>query len=219
MHAIQSLTAKCTASPALATRANRTNQIPIARTAPRRAAATPGAPRYTREKQKHSKNQSASGAVPRTASPGRRADSVHPDTFISSDRRGSPSWPRPVADAFDYSAINLHMAKQLVKDLLEAFDAEGNRSRLARALVQAQEKTDALMLQVAPLAVDIASEALSRWGIVEHEGDAFVRVMERISLLAPRDEELSFDVYQLHQKFLPVPPKGAVGGGSETGQG
>ena len=31
--------------------------------------------------------------------------------------------------------------------------------------------------------------------------------MERISLLAPRDEELSFDVYQLHQKFLPVPPK------------
>ena len=111
------------------------------------------------------------------------------------------------ADTFDYSAINLHMAKQLVKDLLEAFDAEGNRARLARALVQAQEKTDALMLQVTPLAVDIASEALSRWGIVEHEGDAFVKVMERISLLAPRDEELSFDVYQLKQKFLPVPPK------------
>ena len=34
-----------------------------------------------------------------------------------------------------------------------------------------------------------------------------MRVMERISLLAPRDEELSFDVYQLHQKFLPVPPQ------------
>ena len=34
-----------------------------------------------------------------------------------------------------------------------------------------------------------------------------MRVMERMSLLAPRDEELSFDVYQLHQKFLPVPPK------------
>jgi sugar-specific transcriptional regulator TrmB len=31
--------------------------------------------------------------------------------------------------------------------------------------------------------------------------------MERISLLAPRDEELSYDVYQLKQKFLPVPPK------------
>ena len=31
------------------------------------------------------------------------------------------------ADAFDYQAINIHMAKQLVKDLLEAFDAEGNR--------------------------------------------------------------------------------------------
>ena len=111
------------------------------------------------------------------------------------------------ADAFDYSAINLHMAKQLVKDLLEAFDAEGNRTRLARALVAAQEKTDQLMFTVTPLAIDIASEALARWGIVEHEGDAFVKVMERISLLAPRDEELSFDVYQLHQKFLPVPPK------------
>ena len=111
------------------------------------------------------------------------------------------------AATFDYSAINIHMAKQLVKDLLEAFDAEGNRTRLARALVTAQEKTDALMLTVTPLAIDIASEALSKWGIVEHEGDAFVRVMERISLLAPRDEELSFDVYQLKQKFLPVPPK------------
>ena len=111
------------------------------------------------------------------------------------------------AATFDYQAINLHMAKQLVKDLLEAFDAEGNRTRLARALVTAQEKTDQLMLQVTPLAVDIASEALARWGIVEHEGDAFVKVMERISLLAPRDEELSFDVYQLKQKFLPVPPK------------
>ena len=82
------------------------------------------------------------------------------------------------ADAFDYSAINLHMAKQLVKDLLAAFDAEGNRTRLARALVTAQEKTDRLMLQVTPLAIDIASEALQRWGIVEHEGDAFVRVMD-----------------------------------------
>jgi hypothetical protein len=111
------------------------------------------------------------------------------------------------AAAFDYAAINLHMAKQLVKDLLEAFDAEGNRSRLARALVAAQEKTDALMLNVTPLAIDIAAEALQRWGITENEGDAFVRVMERISLLAPRDEELSFDVYQLKQKFLPVPPK------------
>ena len=111
------------------------------------------------------------------------------------------------ADTFDYSAINLHMAKQLVKDLLEAFDAEGNRSRLARALVTAQEKTDALMLNVTPLAIDIASEALQRWGITENEGDAFVRVMERVSLLAPRDEELSFDVYQLHRKFLPVPPQ------------
>ena len=107
----------------------------------------------------------------------------------------------------DYQAINIHMAKQLVKDLLEAFDAEGNRSRLAKALVTAQEKTDQLMLTVTPLAIDIASEALSRWGIVEHEGDAFVRVMERISLLAPRDEELSYDVYQLKQKFLPTPPK------------
>jgi flagellar biosynthesis/type III secretory pathway protein FliH len=111
------------------------------------------------------------------------------------------------SDTFDYSAINLHMAKQLVKDLLEAFDAEGNRSRLARALVTAQERTDALMLNVTPLAIDIASEALSKWGIVECEGDAFVRVMERVSLLAPRDEELSFDVYQLKNKFLPVPPK------------
>ena len=111
------------------------------------------------------------------------------------------------ADTFDYSAINIHMAKQLVKDLIEAFDAEGNRTRLARALVTAQEKTDQLMLTVTPIAVDIASEALSKWGIVEHEGDAFVRVMERISLLAPRDEELSYDVYQLKQKFLPVPPK------------
>ena len=111
------------------------------------------------------------------------------------------------ADAFDYAAINIHMAKQLVKDLLEAFDAEGNRTRLARALVTAQEKTDQLMLTVTPLAIDIASEALSKWGIVECEGDAFVKVMERISLLAPRDEELSFDVYQLKQKFLPVPPK------------
>ena len=61
------------------------------------------------------------------------------------------------ADAFDYQAINIHMAKQLVKDLLEAFDAEGNRSRLARALVTAQEKTDALMLNVTPLAIDIAA--------------------------------------------------------------
>ena len=111
------------------------------------------------------------------------------------------------AATFDYQAINLHMAKQLVKDLLEAFDAEGKRTRLARALVAAQEKTDALMLTVTPLAIDIAAEALSKWGIVEHEGDAFVKVMERISLLAPRDEELSFDVYQLKQKFLPVPPK------------
>jgi len=111
------------------------------------------------------------------------------------------------SDTFDYSAINLHMAKQLVKDLLEAFDAEGNRARLARALVAAQEKTDALMLNVTPLAIDIAAEALQRWGIVENEGDAFVRVMERVSLLAPRDEELSYDVYQLKNKFLPVPPK------------
>ena len=135
---------------------------------------------------------------------------VHPDTFIEQQSQGTG---QPImaqtssADTFDYQAINIHMAKQLVKDLLEAFDAEGNRTRLARALVTAQEKTDALMLQVTPLAIDIASEALSRWGIVEHEGDAFVRVMERVSLLAPRDEELSFDVYQLHQKFLPVPPK------------
>ena len=89
------------------------------------------------------------------------------------------------AATFDFQAINLHMAKQLVKDLLEAFDAEGNRTRLARALVTAQEKTDVLMLTVTPLAIDIASEALSKWGIVECEGDAFVRVMERISLLAP----------------------------------
>ena len=111
------------------------------------------------------------------------------------------------AATFDYQAINIHMAKQLVKDLLEAFDAEGNRSRLAKALVQAQEKTDQLMLNVTPLAIDIASEALARWGIVECEGDAFVKVMERISLLAPRDEELSYEVYCLKQKFLPVPPK------------
>ena len=68
------------------------------------------------------------------------------------------------ADAFDYSAINLHMAKQLVKDLLEAFDAEGNRTRLARALVTAQEKTDQLMLTVTPLAIDIASVRLYQGG-------------------------------------------------------
>ena len=30
--------------------------------------------------------------------------------------------------------------------------------------------------------------------------------LERISLLAPRDEELSYDAYQLKQKFLPIPP-------------
>ena len=161
-----------------------------------------------REGQKHP-NQSASGQ--RCGARHRRG---HHDASIGtrpsgSHRRGSPVAMAQTssADTFDYSAINLHMAKQLVKDLLEAFDAEGNRTRLARALVTAQEKTDALMLQVTPLAIDIASEALQRWGIVEHEGDAFVRVMERISLLAPRDEELSFDVYQLHQKFLPVPPK------------
>ena len=159
-----------------------------------------------REGQKHP-NQSASGSAVARA----RHRRGHHDTSIgtpssSSHRSGSPM-AETAADAFDYSAINLHMAKQLVKDLLEAFDAEGNRTRLARALVTAQEKTDALMLQVTPVAIDIASEALSRWGIVEHEGDAFVRVMERVSLLAPRDEELSYDVYQLHQKFLPVPPK------------
>ena len=105
------------------------------------------------------------------------------------------------------------MAKQLVKDLLEAFDAEGNRTRLARALVHGAGEDGSIdVAPLRPYAIDIASEALSRWGIVEHEGDAFVRVMERISLLAPRDEELSFDVYQLHQKVSAVPPELLEGG-------
>jgi len=115
-----------------------------------------------------------------------------------------------MATDFDFDAINVHMAKQLVKDLLKAFDADGNRNRLARALVEANEKTDAVMLKVTPLALDIAAEALVKWGITNDEGDGFVQVMRRVAVLAPQDEQLSFDVYQLKQKFLPVVPAGVL---------
>jgi hypothetical protein len=81
---------------------------------------------------------------------------------------------------FDFSAINGSMAKQLVKDMLAAFDADTNRKRLAKAILAARDDTDALMLKVLPLATAIASEALGRWGIEEDsEGNAFVEVMNR----------------------------------------
>lgn len=111
-----------------------------------------------------------------------------------------------MATGFDFDAINVHMAKQLVKDLLKAFDADGNRNRLAKALVEANERTDAVMMIVTPLALDIAAEALVKWGITNDEGAGFVQVMRRVALLGPQDEALAFDVYQLKQKFLPVVP-------------
>ena len=111
-----------------------------------------------------------------------------------------------MATGLDFDAINVHMAKQLVKDLLKAFDADGNRNRLAKALVEANEGTDAGMMIVTPLALDIAAEALVKWGITNDEGAGFVQVMRRVALLGPQDEALAFDVYQLKQKFLPVVP-------------
>ena len=40
---------------------------------------------------------------------------------------------------FDFSAINGSMAKQLVKDMLAAFDADTNRKRLAKAILAARD--------------------------------------------------------------------------------
>jgi hypothetical protein len=108
---------------------------------------------------------------------------------------------------FDFSAINGSMAKQLVKDMLAAFDADTNRKRLAKAILAARDDTDALMLKVLPLATAIASEALGRWGIEEDsEGNAFVEVMNALAKLAPADEFLSYDIYVLKCKFMPFPP-------------
>ena len=67
------------------------------------------------------------------------------------------------------------------------------------------------MLTCLPLAVDIASEALVRWGIEpDAEGVAFGEVMAALSKLAPADEFLAYDVYVLKQKFLPAPPPSAL---------
>ena len=170
---------------------------------------------------------------------------------------------------FDFSAINGSMAKQLVKDMLAAFDADctdappvfsdtsssdgpsfparsepettrqgdprgQGKSRpcapahpnppRARARAEArpppapfepaadrrrtpQDDTDALMLKVLPLATAIASEALVRWGIEEDsEGNAFIEVMNALAKLAPADEFLSYDIYVLKCKFMPLPP-------------
>ena len=83
-----------------------------------------------REGKKHSQTKAPLAALWRAhAIDAATTRHVHPDAFIRQRSQRQPPWPRPAADAFDYSAINLHMAKQLVKDLLEAFDAEGNRSR------------------------------------------------------------------------------------------
>lgn len=82
-----------------------------------------------------------------------------------------------------------------------------NRKRLAKAIVAAKDDTNALMLKVMPLAIDIASEALMRWGIESDiEGNAFIEVMDALAKLAPADEFLSYDIYVLKCKFMPMPP-------------
>lgn len=94
-----------------------------------------------------------------------------------------------------------------------------NRKRLAQAILAAKDDTDALMLKVLPLATDIASEALVRWGIEpDAEGDAFIEVMNALAKLAPADEFLSYDIYVLKQKFMPVPPASRAPGGRLGGK-
>ena len=103
---------------ALPTRAKtrrRTNQIIIARRVARRLGATP-APRGVHAREAQNTNQAPWAALWRAhaidAAAATRA--AHSQTRSSgSDRRGSPIMAQTAADAFDYSAINIHMAKQL----------------------------------------------------------------------------------------------------------
>ncbi|KAJ1451998.1 hypothetical protein M885DRAFT_528230 [Pelagophyceae sp. CCMP2097] len=89
-----------------------------------------------------------------------------------------------MAPAFDVGGMDVSSAKSLVKDMLDAFDAETNRQRLRRAVLDARGDTSLLLTRVTPLAVTIASEALARRGVAADTGEAFQAAMRQLATLA-----------------------------------
>ena len=116
-------------------------------------------------------------------------------------------------DGFNAAAINAAMGRQMLKDMIGAFDTDGepaarvratrppgsfsshatrdaaclaeNRRRMRETVEAANGDTEQIMLTVIPLAVDIASDTLVRWGVKKDlHGKGFLDVMKALQKLA-----------------------------------